>query len=270
MPRAFLVMYILLTAFSYIFLFKINRFPLMSILIRKNLKDYISASRDHLAFLHIWLDINMFLTLCIRFRCFKSHQIRCHSATPDNLCRQKGTPCIAMSKHLIWTTSLLTGGSCRVWTLSAHVASARTRTHTHPLTPPFEAVPPTTLSRALPLHHTNAVQSHISNGAAALWTEILCRCVCVSVFFSLHICVSFAVGIMSLVYVLLNLSEKINLIFLPYLYRDIFFSVIPQWTVWPVQHLANRNSWQGLTQESSDCKWRQEWRENSQKLWWWG
>lgn len=131
MPRAFLVMYILLTAFSYIFLFKINRFPLMSILIRKNLKDYISAILDHLAFLHIWLDINMFLTLCIRFRCFKSHQIRCHSATPDNLCRQKGTPCIAMSKHLIWTTSLLTGGSCRVWTLSAHVASARTRTHTH-------------------------------------------------------------------------------------------------------------------------------------------
>lgn len=52
-----------------------------------------------------------------------------------------------------------------MWTLSADGTYPRT----HTLPPPFDAVPPTTLSRAFPLHHTDAVQSHISSGAALLF-----------------------------------------------------------------------------------------------------
>lgn len=71
----------------------------------------------------------------------------------------------------------LSGSVCRhyqqTWNLHVH-------------TPLFDAVPPNTLSRALPLHHSDAVQNHFSNGVAALWTEIVCRCMFVCV----HICLS--------------------------------------------------------------------------------
>lgn len=97
------------------------------------------------------------------------------------------TPCIAMCKYLISTTSLLIRG------LRADIISRYgICTYSHILTPLFDAVPLTTLSRALPLHHSDAVQKHISNGVAALWTVILCWCVRALVWVTAYLCLTFA------------------------------------------------------------------------------
>lgn len=105
----------------------------------------------------------------------------------------KRTPCIAMCKYLISTSSLLIRG------LRADIISrCGIGTYSHILTPLFDAVPLTTLSRALPLHHSDAVQKHISNGVAALWTVILRWCVRALVWVTAYPCLSFAWEFVSL------------------------------------------------------------------------
>lgn len=136
------------------------------------LDTFVANSSWQLPFIkNICIDSSLFLSLCIMFRSFKSHQIRCHSV---DVCRQKEHCVIATCKHFISTTS-------RTHTLCVFVCEryqqmwASARTHTpHTL---FDAVSPTTPSRALPLHHSDAVQKYISKGVTALWTQVVCVCV---------------------------------------------------------------------------------------------